>query len=157
MDLFWSGATPIFTIFLCRMTRMVKIVTRPKTMVNFIFFPSRWKFGPDRQQNGGGIVVIPPPRFTLSASSSVGLSAWRWACAVPRCGSMWPRSGQRKQQIRTPRQSALGSDLLRLSFVAEKDTARKALRLNGFRVLRNLYFCFSALFSSHFRTPILTY
>ena len=44
-----------------------------------------------------------------------------------------------------------------LSFVAEKDTARKALRLNGFAVLRILYFCFSALFSSHFRTPILTY
>ena len=41
-----------------------------------------------------------------------------------------------------------------LSFVAEKDTAWKALRLNGFRVLRNLCFCFSALFSSHFRTPI---
>ena len=41
-----------------------------------------------------------------------------------------------------------------LSFVAEKDTPWKALRLNGFRVLRNLYFCFSALFSSHFRTPI---
>ena len=47
--------------------------------------------------------------------------------------------------------------LTKLSFVAEKDTARKALRLNGFRVLHNLYFCFSALFSSHFRTPILTY
>ena len=46
---------------------------------------------------------------------------------------------------------------LRMSFVAEKDTARKALRLNGFMVLCNLYFCFSALFSSHFRTPILTY
>ena len=44
-----------------------------------------------------------------------------------------------------------------LPCVAEKDTARKALRLNGFRVLHNLYFCFSALFSSHFRTPILTY
>lgn len=44
-----------------------------------------------------------------------------------------------------------------LSFVAEKDTARKALWLNGFVVLRILYFCFSALFSSHFRTPILTY
>ena len=44
-----------------------------------------------------------------------------------------------------------------MSFVAEKDTARKALRLNGFAVLRILYFCFSALFSSHFRTPILTY
>ena len=41
-----------------------------------------------------------------------------------------------------------------LSFVAEKDTAWKALRLNGFRVLRNFCFCFSALFSSHFRTPI---
>ena len=44
-----------------------------------------------------------------------------------------------------------------MSFVAEKDTARKALRLNGFAVLRILYLCFSALFSSHFRTPILTY
>ena len=41
-----------------------------------------------------------------------------------------------------------------LCFVAEKDAPRKALRLNGFRVLRNLCFCFSALFSSHFRTPI---
>ena len=48
-------------------------------------------------------------------------------------------------------------DVLFVSFVAEKDTAWKALRLNGFMVLRNLYFCFSALFSSHFRTPILTY
>ena len=74
MDLFWSGATPIFTIFLCRMTRMVKIVTRPKTMVNFIFFPLAGKMvkiiffppagnsGPYGQKNGGGIVVIPPPR-----------------------------------------------------------------------------------------------
>ena len=74
MDLFWSGATPIFTIFLCRMTRMVKIVTRPKTMVNFIFFPPAGKMvkiiffppagnsGPYGQKNGGGIVVIPPPR-----------------------------------------------------------------------------------------------
>ena len=87
-------------------------------------FPSRWKFGPYGQKNGGGIVVIPPPRFTLSASSSVGLSAWRWACAVPRCGSMWPRSGQRKQQIRTPRQSALGSDLLRLVREAGLEPAR---------------------------------
>lgn len=48
-------------------------------------------------------------------------------------------------------------EYFQLSFVAEKDTARKALRLNGFAVLRILYFCFSALFSSHFRTPILTY
>ena len=51
----------------------------------------------------------------------------------------------------------LSSSRVALSFVAEKDTARKALRLNGFAVLRILYFCFSALFSSHFRTPILTY
>ena len=35
-----------------------------------------------------------------------------------------------------------------LSFVAEKDTAWKALRLNGFRVLRNLCFCFSTLFQA---------
>ena len=40
-----------------------------------------------------------------------------------------------------------------LCFIAEKDAAKKALRLNGFRVLRNLYFCFSALFSSYFRAP----
>ena len=51
---------------------------------------------------------------SLTLPSSLGLSAWRWACAVLRCGSMWPHSGQRKQQTRTPRQSALGSDLLRL-------------------------------------------
>ena len=56
------------------MTRMVKIVTRPKTMVNFIFFPPAGKMakiiffppagnsGPYGQKNGGGIVVIPPPR-----------------------------------------------------------------------------------------------
>ena len=53
---------------------MVKIVARPKTMVNFIFFPLAGKMvkiiffppagnsGPYGQKNGGGIVVIPPPR-----------------------------------------------------------------------------------------------
>ena len=64
-----------------------------------------------------------------------------------------PPCGRRNPQKRT---SAKQMSFF-VSFVAEKDTARKALRLKGFRVLRNLYFCFSALFSSHFRTPILTY
>lgn len=40
-----------------------------------------------------------------------------------------------------------------LCFVAEKDAPRKALRPNGFKVLCNLYFCFSSLFLGHFRTP----
>ena len=64
--------------------------------------------------------------FVKPSFSSLGLSAWRWACAVPRCGSMWPRSGQRKQQTRTPRQSALGSDLLRLGY--KKDTHHRRER-----------------------------
>ena len=62
--------------------------------------------------------------FVKLSFSSLGLSAWRWACAVPRCGNMWPRSGQRKQQTRTPRQSALGSDLLRLVREAGVEPAR---------------------------------
>ena len=40
-----------------------------------------------------------------------------------------------------------------LSFVAEKDTAWKALRLNGFMILRNLCFCFSALFQAISEPP----
>jgi hypothetical protein len=62
--------------------------------------------------------------FVKPSFSFLGLSAWRWACASPRCGSMWPHSGQRKQQTRTPRQSALGSDLLRLVPMAGLEPAR---------------------------------
>ena len=126
MDLFWSEATPIFTIFLCRMTRMVKIVTRPKTMVNFIFFPLAGKMvkiiffppagnsGPSEQQNGGGITTIPPSRFALSVSSSGGLSAWRWACALPRCGNRNSRISRRIPKIRTRPQSETDSDFVGL-------------------------------------------
>ena len=60
--------------------------------------------------------------------SSVGLSAWRWACAVLRCESMWFRNSQRKQQTRTPRQSALGSDLLRLVRLKGLEPTRIAAR-----------------------------
>ena len=52
--------------------------------------------------------------FMGPASSSVGLSAWRWACASPRCGSKWLRSGQRKAIIRTHRLSETGSDYIGL-------------------------------------------
>ena len=41
--------------------------------------------------------------FVKPSFSFLGLSAWRWACAVPRCGSMWPRSGQRSQNLRLSR------------------------------------------------------
>ena len=77
-------------------------------------FPSRWKFGPYQQKNGGGIVVIPPPRFTLPASFSVGLSAWRWACALPRCGSRDFRIARRTPKIRTRPQSETDSDFVGL-------------------------------------------
>ena len=136
MDLFWSEATPIFTIFLCRMTRMVKIVTRPKTMVNFIFFPLAGKMvkiiffppagnsGPSEQQNGGGITTIPPPRFALSVSSSGGLSAWRWACALPRCGNRNSRISRRIPKIRTRPQSETDSDFVGLVREAGVEPAR---------------------------------
>ncbi len=77
-------------------------------------FPSRWKFGPYEQKNGGGIVVIPPPHFILSASFFVGLSAWRWACALPRCGSRDSRISQRIPKIRTRPQSETDSDFVGL-------------------------------------------
>ncbi|MBS6534110.1 MAG: hypothetical protein KH338_10870, partial [Oscillospiraceae bacterium] len=58
-----------------------------------------------------------------------------------------PRDKNRTKNAEKPPFQAVF--LRKMSFAAEKDTARKALRLNGFRVLHNLYFCFSALFSSH--------
>ena len=95
---------------------MVNFIFFPLTgkMVKFIFFPPAGNSGPYEQKNGGGIVVIPPPRFTLPASFSVGLSAWRWACALPRCGSRDFRISQRIPKIRTRPQSETDSDFVGL-------------------------------------------
>ena len=59
-------------------------------------------------------MVIPPPRFTLPASFSVGLSAWRWACALPRCGSRDFRISRRIPKTRTRPQSETDSDFVGL-------------------------------------------
>ena len=48
--------------------------------------------------------------FMGSASSSGGLSAWRWVCAPPRFGSGCFRIGQRKPIIRTHLLLEKGSD-----------------------------------------------
>ena len=74
---------------------------------------------PKRRSNekGGRTVQTAAPAlfaFMGSLSSSVGLSAWRWACAVPRCGSRRFRNGQRKAIIRTHRLSETGSDYIGL-------------------------------------------
>ena len=61
-------------------------------------------------------------------SSSVGLSAWRWACAVPRCGSKWLRNGQRKQIIRTHLLSEIGSDYIGLVRLKGLEPTRIAAR-----------------------------
>ena len=68
-------------------------------------------------EKGGRTVQTAAPAlfaFMGSLSSSVGLSAWRWACAVPRCGSRCFRNGQRKAIIRTHRLSETGSDYIGL-------------------------------------------
>ena len=74
MDLFWSGATPVFSSVPCPMTRLLKTVTRAQTLLKMQKFPLTGKVlklqifplagnsGPSEQQNGGGIVLIPPPR-----------------------------------------------------------------------------------------------
>ena len=74
MDLFWSGATPVFSIISCPMTRLLKTVTHAQTLLKLQKFPLTGKVlklqifppagnsGPYGQKNGGGIVVIPPPR-----------------------------------------------------------------------------------------------
>ena len=75
---------------------------------------------PKRRSNekGGRTVQTAAPAlfaFMGSLSSSVGLSAWRWACAVPRCGSRCFRNGQRKAIIRTHlRLRRFGSDYIGL-------------------------------------------
>ena len=126
MGLFWSGATPVFSSVPCPMTRLLKTVTHAQTLLKLQKFPPTGKLlklqifppagnsGPYGQKNGGGIVVIPPPRFTLPASSSGGLSAWRWACALPRCGSRDFRISQRIPKIRTRPQSETDSDFVGL-------------------------------------------
>ena len=68
-------------------------------------------------EKGGRTVQTAAPAlfaFMGSLSSSVGLSAWRWACAVPRCGSRCFRNGQRKAIIRTHLLSETGSDYIGL-------------------------------------------
>ena len=107
---------------------------------------------PKRRSNekGGRTVQTAAPAlfaFMGSLSSSVGLSAWRWACAVPRCGSRCFRNGQRKAIIRTHRLSETGSDYIGLvratglepniSTVAlnkelDKDHRYALFRLSGF-------------------------
>lgn len=69
-------------------------------------------------EKGGRTVQTAAPAlfaFMGSASSSVGLSAWRWACAAPRFGNRCFRSGQRKAIIRTHRLSETGSDYIGLA------------------------------------------
>lgn len=81
---------------------------------------------PKRRSNekGGRTVQTAAPAlfaFMGSLSSSVGLSAWRWACAVPRCGSRCFRNGQRKAIIRTHRLSETGSDYIGLQRTVKID------------------------------------
>lgn len=68
-------------------------------------------------EKGGRTVQTAAPAlfaFRESVSSSVGLWAWRWACASLRCGSRWFRSGQRKAIIRTHHRLEIGSDYIGL-------------------------------------------
>ena len=88
---------------------------------------------PKRRSNekGGRTVQTAAPAlfaFMGSLSSSVGLSAWRWACAVPRCGSRCFRNGQRKAIIRTHRLSETGSDYIGLVRLKGLEPTRIAAR-----------------------------
>ena len=81
----------------------------------------------NKDEKGGRTVNTAAPAlfaFMGSLSSSVGLSAWRWACAVPRCGSRCFRNGQRKAIIRTHRLSETGSDYIGLVREAGVEPAR---------------------------------
>ena len=103
----------------------------------------------------GAEYILHAPHVPCHVAVSYRLRGQRQSHAPTSCLPAYQNSGacaspQKQKGASRPACSEL-------SFVAEKDTARKALRLNGFAVLRILYFCFSALFSSHFRTPILTY
>ena len=112
-------------------------------------------------------MVIPPPRFTLPASSSGGLSAWRWACALPRCGSRDFRISQRIPKIRTRPQSETDSDfvgLVRLTGVEPvRPFGHKHLKLAslpipaqphmGSQKTAQLLYCPPPGLSTVFRTP----
>lgn len=94
---------------------------------------------PKRRSNekGGRTVQTPAPAlfaFMGSLSSSVGLSAWRWACAVPRCGSRCFRNGQRKAIIRTHRLSETGSDYIGLVRLMGLEPIRSPIRPSNVRV-----------------------
>lgn len=72
----------------------------------------------DKDEKGGRTVSTAAPAlfaFMGSASSSGGLSAWRWVCAPPRFGSGCFRIGQRKPIIRTHLLSEKGSDYMGLA------------------------------------------
>ena len=71
-------------------------------------------------EKGGRTVQTAAPAlfaFMGPASSSVGLSAWRWAFASPHFGSKCFRSGQRKAIIRTHHRLEIGSDYIGLSLL----------------------------------------
>ena len=97
MDLFWSGATPIFTIFLCRMTRMVKIVTRPKTMVNFIFFPPAGKMVK--------IIFFPPAGKSGRMDRKTAAVSTRYRRRALCAGPMPFHAGKRKTRTRCRQQT----------------------------------------------------
>ena len=70
-----------------------------------------------KDKKGGRTVETAAPAlfaFMGSASSSVGLSAWRSTCAPPRFGSGCARTAQRKPIIRTHPLSETGSDYMGL-------------------------------------------
>lgn len=66
--------------------------------------------------------------FMGSASFSLGLSAWRSACAPIRCGNGWLRSAQRKQIIRTHLLSETSSDYIGLVRLKGLEPTRIAAR-----------------------------
>ena len=66
------------------------------------------------EKGGRTVQTAAPALFAFMGllSSSVGLSAWRWACAAPRCENKCFRNGQRKQIIRTHHRLEIGSDYI---------------------------------------------
>ena len=78
------------------------------------------------EKGGRTVQTAAPALFAFMGllSSSVGLSVWRWASAVPRCGNRWFHSGQRKAIIRTHRLSETGSDYMGLVREAGVEPAR---------------------------------
>ena len=78
------------------------------------------------EKGGRTVQTAAPALFAFMGllSSSVGLSAWRWACAAPRCGSRCFRSGQRKAIIRTHHRLEMGSDYIGLVRVTGLEPVR---------------------------------